>query len=114
MGFSEFVKDNRILIIIVVVIIIALFIYYFLFYKNQSTVIIRPRVTVARDNKFDSCMDPKLQEKIANRISEKINEMQGCDCDALDSEDPTDSVDNTSIDSTAQLRSNIREAFKKI
>lgn len=116
MESGGFFKDNRTIIIIVVIIVIVLLVYYFFFSGNSNTVIVRPRVTVARENKFDSCMTPELQEKIATKISNKINEMQSCDCDDVEmdlTQSDMELESDTANDNTAQLRSNIREAFKR-
>ena len=104
MASSDFLKNNRTLVIIVVIAIVILLIYYFFFSGNSNTIVVRPKVTVTRDSKFDSCMEPEIQQQIADKITEKINELQ-CDCSGSENDE---TVSNTTV------AANIREAFKKV
>lgn len=71
MNFQKFFREHK-LVVIIIIIIIILFVLWFFFKrtnKNKSVQI------------EQMCMVEDIQQKIADDINKKIDEISGCDCD---------------------------------
>lgn len=105
MTFKEFYEEHRTIILVVIVIIIILIIYRYFwegysFNKDFSTAAMEMRLTNLERNLglitppvttiggmqpiqvqgSPSCINPDIQNQIANNFSKKLQEINACDC----------------------------------